>query len=120
MAIPWSSASIHSTFSNSSKSSPRATFALNSKTPNQPASSVPMKPPTANTSTDTSSCPCGFEESWLKSKRPEQMSGLSGLCAQHVRQLEDENPFHDPGRSFMEYRLLGRSGFSVPVLTLGT
>src|SRR5579859_486861 len=43
--------------------------ASSSRTPRRPGSCVRMKPVTANTSTATSSCPCGYEAALLREKQ---------------------------------------------------
>src|SRR5579859_4721217 len=51
--------------------------ASSSRTPRRPGSCVRMKPVTANTSTATSSCPCGYEAALLEEKNEAGlMSGL--------------------------------------------
>src|SRR5215472_11785501 len=44
---------------------------LSSKTRSQPASSVPMNPPTASTNTAISSCLCAFDNFSVECKRPD-------------------------------------------------
>src|SRR5215472_6824631 len=77
---------------------------LSSKTRSQPASSVPMNPPTASTNTAISSCLCAFDNFSVECKRPDLVqpnfwfakspldvlaSGRAGQAAERVLDLEE-------------------------------